>query len=82
MTVHRLLARQLRRTLGSAEHLPPEVADFVSMVDATYTQADTDRAMLERAVEARADFFAWPRDARSSGREALASFAAQRDSAP
>lgn len=40
------------------------------------------RAMLEQAVEAQADFFAWPADRRTTGRETLASFAAQRDSAP
>ncbi len=37
------------------------------------------RGMLERAVEAGADFFAWPRDMRISGSEILASFAVQRD---
>lgn len=37
------------------------------------------RGMLERAVEAEADFFSWPRDMRISGSEVLASFAVQRD---
>lgn len=40
------------------------------------------RAMLEEAVEAQADFFAWPADMRIPGSEILASFALQRDSAP
>lgn len=40
------------------------------------------RAMLEQAVEAKADFLAWPADKRTTGREALAPFAMQRDSAP
>ncbi|HMN72998.1 MAG TPA: leucyl/phenylalanyl-tRNA--protein transferase [Rhodoblastus sp.] len=39
------------------------------------------RTMLEQAVGAHADFFAWPRDMRISGREALAAFAVQGDMA-
>lgn len=38
------------------------------------------RAMLERAIGAHADFFAWPKDRPTTGREALAPFAMQRDS--
>ena len=40
------------------------------------------RLLLERAVEAEADFFAWPASRRVSGAEALASFALQRDTGP
>ena len=39
------------------------------------------RAMLQAAVEARGDFFAWPRHARAAGKDVLASFALQRDTA-
>ena len=49
--MHRLLARQLRRAFGAADNIPPAIAEFVVMVDATYAQADTDRAMLERALD-------------------------------
>ena len=36
---------------------------------------------LQAAVEARGDFFAWPRHARAAGKDVLASFALQRDTA-
>ena len=39
------------------------------------------RSMLQAAVEARGDFFAWPRHARAAGKDVLASFALQRDTA-
>lgn len=51
--MHKLLLRQLKRFLSAEgmETLPPAWQPFVQAVDAAYTQADTDRELLERAVE-------------------------------
>jgi len=49
--VHRLLQRQLRRFLGSDEEIPGELKQFIQAIDAAYTQADDDRALLERSLE-------------------------------
>jgi len=49
--VHRLLQRQLRRFLGSDEEISEELQRFVQAVDAAYTQADDDRALLEHSLE-------------------------------
>lgn len=47
--MHKLLARQIRRVLkGSTEGISPK---FLASVDEAYTQADEDRALLERAME-------------------------------
>ncbi|KAB8140252.1 response regulator [Chloroflexia bacterium SDU3-3] len=48
--MHRLLQRQIKRFLGDAP-LSPELAGFLDAVNASYLQADTDRAMLERSLE-------------------------------
>lgn len=49
--MHRLLRRQLRRALGSAEALPEELQALVDAVSDTYEQADDDRRRLERSLE-------------------------------
>ncbi|MBM3144683.1 MAG: GAF domain-containing protein [Chloroflexi bacterium] len=49
--MHRLLQRQLRRYLGPDEDIPRELERLVQAVDAAYTQADDDRALLERSLE-------------------------------
>lgn len=64
-----------RYRLLDTQFVTPHLASLgaVAIPRATY------RGMLERAVEADADFFAWPRDMQISGRQALAPFAVQRD---
>ncbi|GAB6902457.1 putative bifunctional diguanylate cyclase/phosphodiesterase [Kineosporia succinea] len=50
---HRLLARQLRRLRLDAEQPPPapDWARLLELVSATYTEADSDRYLLERSLE-------------------------------
>lgn len=50
-TQHRLLARQIKRHLGSPDRLPEEYASFMNAVNEAYEQNDIDRAMLERSLE-------------------------------
>ena len=49
--MHKLLARQLRRCLGSPEALPAELRPFVAAVEEAYQQSDNDRALLEHSME-------------------------------
>ena len=51
--MHKLLSRQLKRTLGiaAAEDVPAALRPFVDAVDEAYTTADADRALLERSLE-------------------------------
>ena len=49
--MHKLLIRQLRRHLGSADAIPPDLADFVAAVDEAYQQSDSDRAFLEHTMD-------------------------------
>ena len=49
--MHRLLQRQLRRYIGSDTDIPEELLRFVKAIDAAYTQADDDRALIERSLE-------------------------------
>ena len=46
---HPLLARQVRRHIG--EEVPPELIGFVKAVDQAYRSSESDRAMLERALD-------------------------------
>ena len=49
--MHKLLKRQIRRTLGSGTDLqqqPDDVRELLERVDAAYVQNDEDRRMLER----------------------------------
>jgi two-component system, cell cycle sensor histidine kinase and response regulator CckA len=48
---HSLLRRQIKRSFGSLEDLPPDVRRFIESVDTAYLQADSDRSMLERSFE-------------------------------
>ena len=49
--MHKLLARQLRRFLGSADQVPESLQPLVAAVEEAYRQSDEDRAMLERSME-------------------------------
>ncbi len=49
--MHKLLERQIRRHLGAAVELPPELAGLLGDVDQAYIQADLDRTLLERSLE-------------------------------
>ena len=48
--LHKLLARQVRRTFGDGE-LPPGVPELLAAVSASYDEADTDRRLVERSLE-------------------------------
>ncbi len=49
--MHSLLRRQLKRYLGNLDSIPEMWQDFISAVNEAYSQADTDRRMLERSLE-------------------------------
>jgi PAS domain S-box-containing protein len=49
--VHRLLSRQVQKTLGRLDGHAPEITQLLAAVEAAYLQADEDRAMLERSME-------------------------------
>ncbi len=49
--MHRLLQRQLKRHASSVESIPKDWQSFVDVVNETYHQADTDRALLERSLD-------------------------------
>jgi two-component system, cell cycle sensor histidine kinase and response regulator CckA len=49
--LHKLLARQIKRYLGSEAQIPPELEPLIAAVDSAYQQADDDRALLERAMD-------------------------------
>lgn len=48
--MHKLLARQIKRHLGT-EVVPPEWTALLATVDEAYHQYDADRALLERSLE-------------------------------
>ncbi len=50
-SLHRLLQRQIKKHLGSADKLSPEMEAFIKAVNETYQQADTDRVMVERSLD-------------------------------
>jgi signal transduction histidine kinase/ActR/RegA family two-component response regulator len=50
---HSLLRRQLKRCSIDVQSCPPSVQAFLGLVHEAYRQSDTDRAMLERSVQAR-----------------------------
>jgi signal transduction histidine kinase/CheY-like chemotaxis protein len=50
MTQHPLLLRQLRRTFGSLEAVPPELARLLEHVSASYQQFDQDRQLTDHAM--------------------------------
>ncbi len=49
--MHKLLIRQLRRHLGSADDIPQSIAPFVAAVNQAYHQSDEDRAFLDHTME-------------------------------
>src|SRR5581483_10134650 len=49
--MHPLLQRQLKKSFGRTDGLPPEVQRLVDAVDAAYAEADADRALIERSME-------------------------------
>jgi signal transduction histidine kinase len=49
--MHGLLARQIKRHLGSSSVDPEDLAAFLDAVDQAYNEFDTDRGMLERSME-------------------------------
>jgi PAS domain S-box-containing protein len=49
--MHRLLERQLRKSLAKLEGFPPDLQKLLDAVDAAYRQNDADRALLERSME-------------------------------
>ena len=49
--LHRLLQRQLKRYVGTAEPIPEDWQDLVTAVSDAYCQADEDLARVERTLE-------------------------------
>ncbi|MCZ6760338.1 MAG: PAS-domain containing protein, partial [Gemmatimonadetes bacterium] len=49
--MHKLLLRQLKRHVGSADAIPKEWQPFADAVDDAYCQAEDDRALLERSLD-------------------------------
>lgn len=49
--MHGLLRRQIKRFLGAVETIPPELVPLFDAIDATYHEADADRAITERSLE-------------------------------
>lgn len=50
MPLHPLLARQLRRSFGSADEIPEELKGFVNLVEQAYEQFDSDRKLVDNAM--------------------------------
>ena len=48
--MHKLLSRQLRRFFGSSD-VPEALVPFVSVVDASYREADDDRRFIDHSME-------------------------------
>ncbi len=51
MSLHPLLLRQVKRSLGSPENLPAGVAELLERVSASYTQFDQDRRLSDHVME-------------------------------
>lgn len=49
--MHGLLRRQIKRFLGAGEAIPPALEPLFDAIDATYHEADADRAITERSLE-------------------------------
>ena len=49
--LHRLLRRQIRRSLENADALPDDELALLGLVSDAYQQSDADRAILERSLE-------------------------------
>lgn len=50
MTLHPLLARQLRRSFGSVDDVPEELKGFINLVEQAYEQSDSDRKLVDNAM--------------------------------
>ena len=50
--LHPVLARQLRRHLGDAATIPPELLPLVDAVSESYYDADDERALMANTIEA------------------------------
>ncbi|EWY38463.1 sensor histidine kinase [Skermanella stibiiresistens SB22] len=50
MSLHRLLERQLKRAARGRSDGQPDMAALLEMVDAAYTEADQERARIERST--------------------------------
>ncbi len=48
--MHRILKRQIERTLGEAKKISPEVQKLISLVNDTYEHYDEDRDLLDRSL--------------------------------
>ncbi len=48
--MHKLLSRQLRRSFGSLDQVPRELATFIEAIDRTYGDVDEERALFERSM--------------------------------
>lgn len=53
--MHKLLRRQIRRSIGSIEEIPATWQKFIDLVDTTYYQSDEDRLLLERSLDLASD---------------------------
>ena len=49
--MHRLLARQLKKSLGEAPVLSPGMSAFIALVDQAYAEADESRELIRRSME-------------------------------
>jgi PAS domain S-box-containing protein len=49
--LHPLLVRQIRRLLGGADRIPPDIRPLLEAVNEAYSQNDADRALMERSLE-------------------------------
>ncbi len=49
--MHKLLERQLKKLYGDVESAPPELLEFLQVVDGSYEQFDADRLLLERSLD-------------------------------
>ena len=49
--MHKLLARQLRRTLGTSSPTPDTLRPLLELIDRAYHEADEERALLAHSME-------------------------------
>ena len=49
--MNKLLARQIKRTLGSSDGLPSDVLRLLEIVDETYNGFDQDTRMIQQSME-------------------------------
>ncbi|MEZ4888176.1 MAG: ATP-binding protein [Chitinophagales bacterium] len=49
--INRLLARQIKRTFGGIDNIPPEIVPLLEKVNQSYEHFEEDRRLLERAMD-------------------------------